>query len=137
SILRNQQWSEGEWTRRFEEVWGAWNGLPAVAFGGWTGGALAALEYAGARGETVLCPSNTFMATPLAAVRAGARVEFVDCNREDLCMSFEDFERKVAEHRPRAALLVHIGGHIAVGAERRADLFSRGGIFLHADRAQP
>ena len=34
------------------------------------------------------------MATPLAAIRAGARVEFVDCNREDLCMSFADFERQ-------------------------------------------
>ena len=135
SILRNQQWSEGEWTRRFEEVWGAWNELPAVAFGGWTGGALAALEYAGARGETVLCPSNTFMATPLAAVRAGARVEFVDCNRDDLCMSFEDFERKVAEHRPRAALLVHIGGHIAFDSERIAELCRSEGIFLIEDCA--
>ena len=135
SILRNQQWSEGEWTRRFEEAWGAWNELPAVAFGGWTGGALAALEYAGARGETVLCPSNTFMATPLAAVRAGARVEFVDCNRDDLCMSFEDFERKVAEHRPRAALLVHIGGHVAFDSERIAELCRSEGIFLIEDCA--
>ena len=135
SILRGQQWSEGEWTRRFEEAWGAWNGLPAVAFGGWTGGALAALEYAGARGETVLCPSNTFMATPLAAVRAGARVEFVDCNRDDLCMSFEDFERKVAEHRPRAALLVHIGGHVAFDSERIAELCRSEGIFLIEDCA--
>ena len=135
SILQNQQWSEGEWTRRFEEAWGAWNGLPAVALGGWTGGALAALEYAGVRGETVLCPSNTFMATPLAAVRAGADVQFVDCNRKDLCMSFEDFERKVAEHRPRAALLVHIGGHIAFDSERIADLCRSEGIFLLEDCA--
>ena len=135
SILQNQQWSEGEWTRRFEEAWGAWNGLPAVAVGGWTGGALAALEYAGVRGETVLCPSNTFMATPLAAIRAGARVEFVDCNREDLCMSFEDFERKVAEHRPRATLLVHIGGHIAFDSQRIAKLCRSEGIFLLEDCA--
>ena len=133
SILEGQQWSEGEWTRRFEDAWSAWNGLGAVALGGWTGGALAALDYAGVRGETVLCPSNTFMATPLAAVRAGARVEFVDCNREDLCMSFEDFERKVAEHRPRAAILVHIGGHIAFDSERIAELCRSEGIFLLED----
>jgi dTDP-4-amino-4,6-dideoxygalactose transaminase len=135
SILAGQQWSEGEWTRRFEETWAAWNGLGSVAFGSWSGGALAALEYAGVRGETVLCPSNTFMATPLAAIRAGARVEFVDCNREDLCMSFDDFERKVAEHRPRAALLVHIGGHIAFDAERIAELCRSEGIFLIEDCA--
>jgi dTDP-4-amino-4,6-dideoxygalactose transaminase len=119
-ILRGQQWSEGEWTRRFEEAWSTWNGLGSVAFGSWSGAALAALEFAGVQGATVLCPSNTFMATPLAAVHAGASVEFVDCNRDDLCMSFTDFEHKVAEHRPRAAVLVHIGGHIAFEAERIA-----------------
>ena len=75
-----------------------WNGLGAVAFNGWTGAALAALEWAGVRGETVLCPSNTFMATPLARFSAGAHVEFVDCNRDDLCMSFDDLERKVRQH---------------------------------------
>jgi perosamine synthetase len=135
SILRGQQWSEGEWVGRFEEAWSGWNGLPAVAFGGWTGGALAALEFAGVRGETVLCPSNTFMATPLSVLNAGGHVEFVDCNREDLCMSFEDFERKVTEHKPRAAWLVHIGGHIAFDSERIAELCRAEGIFLIEDCA--
>jgi dTDP-4-amino-4,6-dideoxygalactose transaminase len=87
------------------------------------------------RGQTVLAASNTFMAGPLAILRAGARVEFVDCNREDLCMSFEDFERKVAEHRPRAALLVHIGGHIAFDSQRIAELCRSEGIFLVEDCA--
>jgi perosamine synthetase len=134
-ILRGQQWSEGDWNRRFEDAWATWNGLGSVAFGSWSGAALTALEYAGVRGETVLCPSNTFMATPLAALQAGATVQFVDCNREDLCMSFEDFERKVAEHRPKAALLVHIGGHIAFDSERIADLCRSEGIFLLEDCA--
>jgi dTDP-4-amino-4,6-dideoxygalactose transaminase len=134
-IIDSQRWSEGELTARFEDAWGAWNGLPAVAFSGWTGGALTALEFAGVRGETVLCPTNTFMATPLAAINAGAHVEFVDCNREDLCMSFEDFERKVAEHRPKAAILVHIGGHIAFDSERIAELCRAEGIFLIEDCA--
>ena len=87
-IFDSNQWSEGELTKEFEGAWAGWNGLDAVAFNGWTGAALAALEWAGVRGETVLCPSNTFMATPLSAITAGGRVEFVDCNRDDLCMSF-------------------------------------------------
>ena len=106
--------------RPSRQRWAEWNGLPSVGLSSWAGGALAALEFAGVRGETVLCPSNTFMATPLAAIGAGAEVEFVDCNREDLCMSFEDFERKAERHKPRAAILVHIGGHIAFDAERIA-----------------
>jgi dTDP-4-amino-4,6-dideoxygalactose transaminase len=83
----------------------------------------------------VLCPSNTFMATPLAAVKAGADVQFVDCNREDLCMSFEDFERKAEQHKPKAAILVHIGGHIAFDAERIAAYCRDNGIFLLEDCA--
>jgi perosamine synthetase len=134
-VITSQRWSEGPLTERFEAAWSAWNALPAVAFAGWTGAALTALEYAGVRGETVLCPSNTFMAVPLAAQRAGARVEFVDCNREDLCMSFADFEAKVARHRPRAVILVHIGGHIAFDIERIAGLCRAEGIFLIEDCA--
>ncbi|MFL5884615.1 MAG: DegT/DnrJ/EryC1/StrS family aminotransferase [Thermoleophilaceae bacterium] len=134
-IFDSNQWSEGEMTRRFEEAWSLWNGLDAVALGSWTGGALAALEFAGVRGETVLCPSNTFMATPLSVLNAGASVEFVDCNREDLCMSFEDFERKAERHRPRAAWLPHIGGHIAFDSERIAAYCRDNGIFLIEDCA--
>jgi perosamine synthetase len=134
-VITSQRWSEGPLTERFEAAWSAWNGLPAVATSGWTGAAMAALAFAGVRGETVLCPSNTFMATPLAAVHAGAEVAFVDANRDDLCMSFADFEAKVARHKPKAAFLVHIGGHIAFEVERIAELCRAEGIFLIEDCA--
>ena len=50
-------------------------------------------------------------------------------------MSFDDFERKAEEHRPRAAVLVHIGGHIAFDVERIADYCRDHGIFLLEDCA--
>jgi dTDP-4-amino-4,6-dideoxygalactose transaminase len=75
------------------------------------------------------------MATPLTAVHAGAHVEFVDCNRDDLCMSFEDLERKIDQHRPRAVFLVHIGGHLAFEVERIAELCRSEGIVLIEDCA--
>ena len=134
-VIDSQQWTQGEMTRRFEAAWSAWNDLPAVALGGWSGGALAALEYAGVAGHTVLCPSNTFMATPLAIRQAGGEVAFVDCNRDDLCMSFADFEAKAERHRPRAAVLVHIGGHLAFESERIARYCRDHGIFLLEDCA--
>jgi dTDP-4-amino-4,6-dideoxygalactose transaminase len=134
-VLDSERWSEGEKLEAFEERWAEWNGLPSLGLSSWAGGALAALEYAGVRGETVLCPSNTFMASPLAAIAAGAEVEFVDCNREDLCMSFEDFERRAERHRPRAAILVHIGGHIAFDSERIAGYCAANDIFLLEDCA--
>jgi perosamine synthetase len=67
-VIASEQWSEGALTTRFEQAWGDWNGLGAVAFAGWSGAALAALDFAGVKGEVVLCPSNTFMAVPLAIV---------------------------------------------------------------------
>jgi perosamine synthetase len=135
SALDSERWSEGPITEAFETAWATWNGLPSVATSSWTGAALAALEFAGVRGETVLCPSNTFMATPLSIVAAGARVEFVDCNRNDLCASFDDFERALYRTRPKAAFLVHIGGHIAFDAQRIADLCRAEGVFLIEDCA--
>jgi dTDP-4-amino-4,6-dideoxygalactose transaminase len=109
--------------------------MGSVAFSSWAGAALAALDYFDVRGQTVLCPSNTFMATPLAAIKAGAHVEFVDCNRDDLCISFEDFVRKAEEHQPKAAWLVHIGGHIAFQVEEIAEYCRSEGITLLEDCA--
>ena len=134
-VIASERWSEGPMTERFESEWTTHNELGAVAFGGWAGGALAALEFAGVAAEPVLCPSNTFMATPLAIQRAGGRVTFVDCNREDLCMSFDDFVAKAEAVSPRAAFLVHVGGHIAFDSERIADYCRERGIFLIEDCA--
>jgi perosamine synthetase len=134
-IVISEQWSEGELTTRFEAAWSDWNELGSVAFGGWSGGALAALDFAAVAGEAVLCPSNTFMAVPLAILHAGGRPVFVDCNRNDLCMSFDDFERKARRHRPRAAVLVHIGGHLAFEVNEVAALCRAEGIFLIEDCA--
>ena len=116
-IFTTQHWTEGKFTAMFEEKWAAWNGLPALSFGSWSGAALTAMEFFKVKGKIVLCPSNTFMATPLSIVKAGARVEFVDCNREDLCLSFEDLKRKVERFKPAAVWVVHIGGHIAFEIE--------------------
>ena len=134
-VIDSQQWTEGEMVERFEEAWEAWNGVPAVAVSGWAGGAMAALDFAKVSGETVLCPSNTFSATPMATLRAGGRLAFYDCNREDLCASFEDFEAKAREHRPKAAWVVHIGGHIAFDIDRIAAFCRDQGIFLIEDCA--
>src|SRR4051794_7403454 len=134
-VLDSQRWTQGDMVRRFEAAWSQWNGPAAVAMSGWVGGALAALTYAGVRGQRVLCPSNTFMATPLAIRAAGAEPVFVDCNRDDLCLSVDDLEAKLDRHRPRACVLVHIGGHLAFASQRIADVCRQAGVFLLEDCA--
>jgi dTDP-4-amino-4,6-dideoxygalactose transaminase len=97
---------------------------------------LAALTYAGVGpGDVVLCPSNTFMATPHAAMHLGAEVKFIDCSRDDLCATLAEFERGIAQYRPKAAFLVHIGGHIAFEVEQIAALCRAEGVFLIEDCA--
>jgi dTDP-4-amino-4,6-dideoxygalactose transaminase len=135
-VLDAQQWTEGPLTRRFEAAWGARVGQGAVATGSWTGAALCVLRHLEVGpGDVVLCPSNTFMATPLAVLACGARVAFVDCTREDLCLSPAALERALDEHEPKAVVVVHIGGHLAFGIERIAELCRQAGVALIEDCA--
>ena len=119
-VIDSGQWSHGPMNAAFESAWSAHNGAGAVAVNGWAGGALAALDFADVAGKPVLCPSNTFMATPLAILRAGGQPVFVDCRRDDLCLGFEAFEEAAERVNPAAAVLVHIGGHLAFDSERIA-----------------
>lgn len=85
-------------------------------------------------GGTVVMPSNTYMATPLAAIKAGARVVFADCDKNNLQMSAEDLESKI---RPdtRAVILVHIGGIISPDIEKIITICRSKGIPLIEDAA--
>jgi len=134
-IIENQQWSEGKFTEIFEEKWSDYNQLNSVAFSTWSGAALAVLEFFNVKGKTVLCPSNTFMATPLSVIKAGGNVEFVDCNKEDLCLSLEDLKAKIEKYNPVAVWVVHIGGHIAFQIKEIAALCKEKGIILLEDCA--
>jgi dTDP-4-amino-4,6-dideoxygalactose transaminase len=106
-----------------------------VSFSTGSGAALAVLEFFNVKEKTVLCPSNTFMATPLSVVKAGGCVEFVDCNKEDLCLSFEDLKTKIDKYNPIAVWVVHIGGHIAFQIKEIAALCKEKGIILLEDCA--
>ena len=88
------------------------------------------------RGEAVLCPSNTFMATPLAILAAGGRPVFVDCNRDDLCVSLRDFEAKLRRHRPEGrAARAHRRPPRLRGPSEIAALCAAEGVFLVEDCA--
>ena len=44
----------------------------------------------------------------------GAKIKFVDCNKNDLCISFgRPMKKKVDQYKPKAIWVVHIGGHIS------------------------
>lgn len=134
-IIESHKWTEGKFTQMFEEKWSSANNADSAAFAGWGGAALAALEFFNVKDKVVLCPSNTFMATPLSTIKAGGQVEFVDCNKDDLCLNLEDLKDKIDQYNPAAVWVVHIGGHIAFQIEEIAKLCIERGIILLEDCA--
>ncbi|MEM0929142.1 MAG: aminotransferase class I/II-fold pyridoxal phosphate-dependent enzyme [Pseudomonadota bacterium] len=134
-ILRGQRWSFGPNTEEFEALWADATGLTSISFANWSGGALAALDFFGVAGERVLCPSNTFLATPRSVEHSGGEVVYYDCNRSDLCGAYDDFVAKAEQCEPKAAWIVHVGGHIAFDIERIAAFCRDKGIALLEDCA--
>ena len=134
-IVASNKWTESYYTEQFESKWSDYNGLDSVAFSSWSGAAVSAMEFFNLKGKTVLCPSNTFMATPLSVLNAGAEVQFVDCNKTDLCMSFEDMKAKAEKYKPAAVWIVHIGGHIAFEIDKIAEYCKTNDIILLEDCA--
>ena len=133
-ILSSNRWTEGKMLRLFEEEFEEFSGLHAVGVN--SGGAALALlyEYVGVKDRDVIIPANTFWATSAAAKRAGANVIYADCNKEDLCLSYEDLVNRVTANTA-AVTVVHIGGHIAFDIKKTAEFCRENGIALIEDCA--
>ena len=132
-VFESNFWSDGKMTRMFEEKFEEYTGLPSCAVT--SGGAgLSIFEYIGVRGYDVIVPANTFWATTQAAKMAGANIIYADCNKEDLCLSYEDLIRKVTPDT-KAIVVVHIGGHIAFDIDKIAKFCNEKKIALVEDCA--
>ena len=133
-IFESNFWSEGKMLRTFEEKFGEYTKLGARAVSSGGAALLAILQYINVTGKEVLVPSNTFWADARAVKMAGGTPVYVDCNREDLCMSFEDMKAKITE-QTKAVIVVHIGGHIAFQIKEIAQYCKEKGIYLVEDCA--
>lgn len=134
-ILENNVWSHGKYTKLFEDKWSDYNNLSAVSFSSWTGAAEAVIKYFNLENQTILCPSNTFQATPMVSINNGCKVKFVDCNKNDLCLSYNDLLKKIDIHSPKAVWVVHIGGHISFEIEKISQICKEKNIILIEDCA--
>ncbi len=133
-IFDSNMWSEGLMLHTFEEKFGEYVKLGARALSSGGAGLLAILEYVDVRDKDVLVPANTFWADARAVKMAGGNPIFVDCNREDLCMSLEDLKSKITNNT-KAVIVVHIGGHLAFQIEEIAEYCCQKDIKLIEDCA--
>lgn len=133
-IVKTGWWSEGKYTRAFEDISEQQFNLYSVAVSN-AGSALYMLyKYAGVKGKDVIIPGNTFWATAAAAKLAGGNVIYADCNKEDLCLSYDDVVKRVTPNTA-AITVVHIGGHIAYDIEKIAAFCKERKIALIEDCA--
>ena len=84
--------------------------------------------------KEIIIPTNTFMATPLAAIHAGAKVKFCDINLADLSIDYEDLKKKITKNT-KAIVLVHVAGIISRDYEKIKKLALKKNIFLIEDAA--
>ncbi|WP_294349856.1 aminotransferase class I/II-fold pyridoxal phosphate-dependent enzyme [uncultured Clostridium sp.] len=133
-IFKSNFWTEGNMIRSFEEESEEVFGLPSCAVSNGGAGLYLLFQYADVKGKDVIIPSNTFWATARAAKMAGANVIYADCNKEDLCLSFESLKEKITPNTAAVAV-VHIGGHIAFEIEKIAKFCKERNIALIEDCA--
>jgi perosamine synthetase len=134
-VIRSGFISMGRNVAEFERQWSDYCGVKyAVATANGTCSMEMILRAICVQDGTVVVPSHTFIACAAAAIRAGAKVIFVDCQRENFQMDPEDLRRKI---RPdtRAVMLVHMSGIISPHLDEIRDICKRHGVPLLEDAA--
>jgi perosamine synthetase len=138
-VLRSGQLAQGPETEAFEQGFASYlagdGGVESVAVANGTVALQAALAGLGiGRGDEVILPSFTFIATANAVHAVGATPVFVDVEPDTFTMD-PAAARAAIGPRTAALLPVHIYGHPA-DMRRIADLASRHGLALIEDAAQ-
>ena len=86
------------------------------------------------KGDEVLVPSFTFVATANAVVSTGAKPIFVDILKENFTIDPEDLEKKITK-KTRAIIPVHLYGNVAI-IERLSEISKKYNIPIIEDSAQ-
>jgi perosamine synthetase len=133
--LATGQLTLGKFGRELEERFAAYCGATyAVAVSSGTSALEIALRALGVEGKEVLVPANTFFATAAAALHAGARVRFLDCDPRTMAVSIEDLAAQIGP-RTAGVIVVHIGGLVTPDIEAIRRLCAERGIWLLEDAA--
>ncbi|MCJ7498124.1 MAG: DegT/DnrJ/EryC1/StrS aminotransferase family protein [candidate division Zixibacteria bacterium] len=114
-VLRNRWLTMGERVEEFENKFAEFlKARYAIALSSGTAALHLALESLGIKkGDEVLVPAMTFVASANAVLYCGAKPVFVDsASLEDFNISITDLEKKISS-KTRGIVVVHYGGFVA------------------------
>jgi dTDP-4-amino-4,6-dideoxygalactose transaminase len=113
-VLRAGNMSGTDVTKRFEDAFGAWLGMPyALGFNNGTSavqGAMFACRIG--VGDEIIVPSVTYWASVIQSMTLGGTPVFADIDPTTLCMDPNDIEWRIGP-RTKAILVVHYLAHPA------------------------
>lgn len=138
-ILESRRISNGKYVREFEERFAALTGVKeAVAVSSGTDADILALavlhDYGAQRGDEVIVPALSFVATGSAVLHAGFTPVFVDIERDTLNIDPSLIEAAITE-KTRAIMPVHLMGKPARMDEIKA-IARRHRLFVIEDAAE-
>ncbi len=133
--LQSGQLTLGAYGKELEEAFAARHDSPhGVAVSSGTSALEIPLRSIGVEGKEVVVPANTFFATAAAAVHAGGRPRFVDCDPATMALDV-DAVRAAIGPDTAAVVVVHIGGLITPAIDDLVALCDEHGIALVEDAA--
>lgn len=115
-LASTDMYTKGEQTIKFEEEWSNWQNCKYSVFVNSGSSAnllvMASLLYSGRlRNKKIIVPAVSWVTTVSPAIMLGMEPVMCDADDTNLGFSVEDFEKLCKEHRPAAAILVHVLGH--------------------------
>ncbi len=134
-ILNSGFLTMGEKVTQFERLFAEFVGVKyAVAVNSGTSALEIPLRALNVEGKSIIIPTNTFMATPLAALHAGAKVIFADVSRESLSIDPKEIEKNIIDETV-GVIIVHIGGIISPEWNKIKKICESNGLFILEDAA--
>lgn len=124
-------------TREFEKMIADFTGAKycSVVSNGTVSLSIALMACGVGKGDEVIVPDYTMVATPNAVELIGARAVFVDIDSHNLCMDFDQMINAITE-KTKAVILVSINGRYPKNINKFVDYCRNNNIFLIEDAAQ-
>lgn len=133
--LRSGQLTLGAIGRQLESEFAELHGARhAISVSSGTSAIEIPLRAKGVQGKEVLVQANTFFATAAAALSAGARIRFIDCDPATMAMDPAALEAAIGPDTA-GVIVVHIGGLVTPAIADIQRICDEHGLFLFEDAA--